>query len=211
MIGEGTAMRLMRLSGVAGAMVFVTAFLVEGATRGGGYDPLRHPVSSLAIGDLGWTQTANFLVTGLLMLAFAISLRGTSRWGLALMLAFAVGLIGAGLFVTDPVNGYPQDTPATSTTAGALHDLFSLLVFAGLPAACFVYARRFAGWGRPGWTAYSIVTGVVFLAGFVITGVGFSGAAGLSPIAGLLQRLTLVVGLTWVALLGSGIRTVYRT
>ncbi|MGV9310165.1 DUF998 domain-containing protein [Nonomuraea sp. NPDC003727] len=211
MIGEGTAMRLMRLSGVAGAVVFVTAFLVEGATRGGGYDPLRHPVSSLAIGDLGWTQTANFLVTGLLMLAFAISLRGTSRWGLALMLAFAVGLIGAGLFVTDPVNGYPQDAPATSTTAGALHDLFSLLVFAGLPAACFVYARRFAGWGRPGWTAYSIVTGVVFLAGFVITGVGFSGAAGLSPIAGLLQRLTLVVGLTWVALLGSGIRTVYRT
>ncbi|MFD1935213.1 MULTISPECIES: DUF998 domain-containing protein [Nonomuraea] len=204
-------MRVMRACGVAGAVLFVLAFLVEGATRGDGYDPLRHPVSSLAIGAQGWTQTANFLLTGLLMLAFAISLRGTSRWGFALMTAFAVGLVGAGLFVTDPVNGYPQGAPATSTTAGTLHDLFSLLVFAGLPAACFVYGRRFAGWGRPGWAAYSIATGVLFIAGFLITGAGFSGADGLSGIAGLLQRLTLVIGLTWVALLGSGVRTVYRT
>ncbi|MEU7898542.1 DUF998 domain-containing protein [Nonomuraea sp. NPDC049152] len=204
-------MRLMRVCGAVGAVLFVVAFLVEGATRGDGYDPLMHPVSSLAIGDLGWTQTTNFLVTGLLMLAFAISLRGTSRWGLALMLAFAVGLIGAGIFVTDPVNGYPRGAPTTSTTAGTLHDLFSMLVFAGLPIACFVYGRRFIGWGRPGWAAYSITTGVVFLAGFLLTGAGFSGTEGLTDIAGLLQRLTLVVGLTWVALLGSGLRTVYRT
>ncbi|MFE3450653.1 DUF998 domain-containing protein [Nonomuraea sp. NPDC059194] len=209
-------MRLIRACGAAAAVVFVAAFLVEGATRGDGYDPLRHPVSSLAIGDLGWTQTANFIVTGLLMLAFAISLRGTSRWGATLLTAVAVGFTGAGIFVTDPVNGYPPAAPTASTTAGSttggtLHDLFSMLVFAGLPAACLVYGRRFAGWGRPGWAAYSIATGVVFLIGFVIAGAGFSGAEGLTDVAGLFQRLTLVVGLAWVAFLDSGLRTVYRT
>jgi hypothetical protein len=60
----------------------------------------------------GCTQTANFLVAGLLTLAFAISLRhalpvnGTgSRWGAILVGVRAVGLIGAGLFVNDPVGG----------------------------------------------------------------------------------------------------------
>lgn len=57
--------------GVIAGPLFVVAFLVEGATRAH-YDPLRHPVSSLAFGDLGWTQSTNFVVTGLLMLAFAI-------------------------------------------------------------------------------------------------------------------------------------------
>jgi hypothetical protein len=60
--------------GVIAGPVFVVAFLVEGATRAH-YDPLRHPVRSLAFGDCGWTQRANFIVTGLLMLAFARGLR----------------------------------------------------------------------------------------------------------------------------------------
>ena len=36
--------------GVIAGPLFVVAFLVEGATRAH-YDPLRHPVSSLALGD----------------------------------------------------------------------------------------------------------------------------------------------------------------
>jgi Protein of unknown function (DUF998) len=86
--------------GVIAGPLFVAAFLVEGATRAH-YDPLRHPVSSLAFGDSGWTQRANFLVTGLLMLAFAIGLRrvlrplGGPTWGPLLVGACAVGLLGA--------------------------------------------------------------------------------------------------------------------
>jgi hypothetical protein len=38
--------------GVIGGPLFVTALLVEGATRAN-YDPLRHPVGSLALGDSG--------------------------------------------------------------------------------------------------------------------------------------------------------------
>ena len=64
--------------GAIGSLLFVVAFLVEGATRAN-YDPLRHPVSSLALGDWGWTQTANFIVAGLLTLVFSVGLRRAFR------------------------------------------------------------------------------------------------------------------------------------
>jgi hypothetical protein len=47
--------------GQAAGPVFVVAFLLEGARRED-YLPLRHPVSSLALGPRGWVQTANFTV-----------------------------------------------------------------------------------------------------------------------------------------------------
>ena len=65
--------RTLLACGVIGGPLFVATFLVEGATRAN-YDPLRHPVSSLALGDSGWVQGANFIVTGLLTLAFAAGL-----------------------------------------------------------------------------------------------------------------------------------------
>ena len=59
--------------GLAAGPVFVTTFLVEGATRDG-YRPSRHPVSSLALGSRGRVQAANFAVTGTLVLAGAARL-----------------------------------------------------------------------------------------------------------------------------------------
>ncbi len=54
--------------GLAAGPVFITAFLVEGASRG--VPPSRHPVSSAgAAGARGWVQAANFAVTGTLVLA----------------------------------------------------------------------------------------------------------------------------------------------
>ena len=60
--------------GLAAGPVFVTIFLAEGAIREG-YRPSRHPVSSLALGPRGQVQTANFAVTGTLVLAGAAGLR----------------------------------------------------------------------------------------------------------------------------------------
>jgi hypothetical protein len=63
------------------------------------------------------TQRATFIITGLLMLALTLGLqralrpRGGSRWGTVLLAAFAVGLIGAGLFLADPLSGYPPGSP----------------------------------------------------------------------------------------------------
>lgn len=59
------------LSGVAGTALFVVIFLADGATRPG-YDPIRHPVSALALGARGWLQTTNFLLSGLLIATSAL-------------------------------------------------------------------------------------------------------------------------------------------
>ena len=198
--------------GVIAGPLFVVAFLVEGATRAH-YDPLRHPVSSLALGDRGWTQSANFVVTGLLVLAFAIGLQrarrslGDPTWGKSLVGANALGLLGAGVFAADPMNGYPpgtSDTRLQYSLHGVLHDTFSTLVFLGLPAACFVYGRWFAARGERGWAASSVTSGVVFIGAFVLSSAGFGQAEGLVDLAGLFQRVALIAGFGWLTLLAVG-------
>jgi uncharacterized protein DUF998 len=193
-------------AGALAGIVFVTAFLIEGATRAD-YDALRQPVSSLSIGRDGWTQRLNFFVTGGLTLSFAVGVRGAlrvrggSRWAPILIGCVGIGLIGAGLFIADPYNGYPPGTPlipAERSTSGVLHELFSTGVFAGLPAACFVLGRRFLAWGEPGWGRYSIGSGIAFIAAFVMTAAGLNQVVPLSDIAGLLQRVTIVIGLGWL-------------
>jgi hypothetical membrane protein len=107
--------------GAIGAPLFVVVFLIEDAVRAirpPGYNPIRQPVSSLAIGPFGWIQVANLLVTGVLLLAFAVGLRPALRryhggfWAPALLGLVAIGLIGAGVFTTDPLSGYPPGTLA---------------------------------------------------------------------------------------------------
>lgn len=195
---------------VAGPL-FVGAFLLEGAIRAD-YDPLRHPVSSLALGDSGWTQTANFLVAGLLTLAFAVGLRHMlhpgkgSTWGPLLVGIWALGLIGAGIFPTDPVSGYPPRVPdrlSGYSWHGALHDSFSLPAFLALTAACFVFGGRFSARGERGWAAYSAVTGVAFVVAFVLSSAGFGQADSLVGLAGLFQRAAVAAGFGWLALLAA--------
>lgn len=194
--------------GVIAGPLFVAAFLVEGATRAG-YDPLHHPVSSLALGDYGWTQTANFLVAGLLTLAFAVGMRRAfqppegSTWGPLLVGVWAIGLLGAGIFVTDPVSGYPPGTPEAVQYSwhGALHDLFSLPAFVALAAACFVFGRWFVARGERGWAIYSAVSGLVFVVAFVLASAGFGQAEVLVDLAGLFQRIAVTVGFGWLTLL----------
>ncbi|MBG0568708.1 DUF998 domain-containing protein [Actinoplanes aureus] len=144
---------------VAGLLVgplFTAGYLTQGAFRGNGYSQLRHPVSSLALGPQGWEQIANFGVCGLLVMLFSISLRRTLRTGpgaLAVPLLVAVwgiGLIGAGIFVTDPVGGYP--TAASHVTwHGQMHDLaFSLPAFVARTLAMLTAAVAFARVERAG-------------------------------------------------------------
>ncbi len=195
--------------GVIGGPLFVATFLVEGVTRAD-YDPLRHPVSSLVFGDSGWTQTVTFIVAGLLTLAFAAGLWRALRPGKGSTLGplligvWAVGLLGAGVFVTDPVSGYPPGTPdrlSGYSWHGALHDLFSGPAFVALAAGCFVFSRRFAARGERGWAVYSAVSGLGFVIAFVLASAGFGQATSLVDMAGLLQRVAVIIGFGWLTLL----------
>jgi hypothetical membrane protein len=201
--------RALLVCGAVAGPLFVAALLLEGALRPH-YSALRHPGSSLALGDLGWIQTVNFLVAGVLTLAYAVGLRHALRpgraatWGPILIGWWAVGLLGAGLFGTDPVNGYPSGTPdhlAHPTVHGALHDLFSVPAFLALFAAFFVLRRRFVREGRRGWAIYSAVSGALFIAAFILSGLAFQQVAGLVDYGGLAQRVAVAAGWLWLTLL----------
>lgn len=205
---------LLRCGCVAGPL-FVTTFLVEGARRAD-YDPLRHPVSSLALGPRGWVQVANFSVAGTLYLAETVGLRGSgpaggNRIGRALLGGAALGLLGSAAFRTDPVSGYPPGTPAvhaTYSTAGALHDLSGVPVFLGLPAAAVAYGWSFRRGGRPSLAAYSVGSAAVMVASFGLASAGFAQVPALVEVGGLFQRVFVVTGFGWLtALAGSALRT----
>lgn len=210
--------RLLLWCGAAGAPLFVVVFLLAGATRAN-YDPWRTYVSQLSIGDQGWVQTANFVVTGLLMVAFAIGTRRALRsgrgatWGPLLLRAFGLGLVVVGLFVTDPALGYPPGAPVgltqDLTPTGTVHVAAALFVFGGLAAACVVIGRRFAAdpaWG--GWARYSYLTAALVL-GFLFAANVAAMSAG-AP-AGLLQRLSVISGFTWITLVATRLARVQST
>src|SRR5207244_10600775 len=53
--------------------LFVGVALAQAFTRPG-FDFERHALSLLSLGDVGWIQVANFLVSGLLTVLFAVGL-----------------------------------------------------------------------------------------------------------------------------------------
>ena len=207
--------RLLLAGGVVGPPLFVVVFLIEGATRPG-YSAWRNFVSQLSLSNQGWEQITNFIVCGLLCLGFAFGLRRVLRagrgatWGPILLGIFGLSLITAGIFSTGPALGYPPGASIQSsakTLHAMIHGLCGLIAFTSLPAAGFVLARRFAGdpqWR--GWARYSIVTGVIVVLSLVVSNVtavlDMNGTLPNAP-TGLVQRVGIIAGWAWIALLAA--------
>lgn len=167
--------RALLICGLIAGPFYIAVGLIQALTRPG-FDITRHDLSLLANGDLGWIQIANLVLTGLLVIAFAFGVRqalsaGRGRtWGPILLGMFGLGLIGAGFFIADPAFGFPPGTEASAHAIswhGLLHFICGGIGFLALITACFVLARRFASQRQRGWAAYSVATGVIFLAAFV--------------------------------------------
>jgi hypothetical protein len=172
-------------------------------------------VSQLSLSDQGWEQVANFIVFGVLCVGFAFGVRralvsGKGAVGGPVALAImGLGLIMAGIFPTGPALGYPNVPEAFTAThpSGIVHGLAGLATFVSLTVACFILARRFAGdpaWGE--WGLYSALTGVVVVVFFIASNVtSVLDMTGVMPDApnGLLQRVAIIAGWTWIALLAA--------
>lgn len=167
-----TSTRTLLTCGVAAGPAFATVAAAQMLTRDG-YDLSRHPISLLSTGAHGWVQIANFVLAGSQLVAFAVGMRRTLRggrgatWAPRLMGAFGVGLVLAGVFVTDPENGFPLGTPAGPPAEVSWHAVLHGIGpfgFDALIVACFVLARRFYTEHGTRWTVASVGTGVVLLA-----------------------------------------------
>jgi Protein of unknown function (DUF998) len=159
--------------GLVAGPLFTLVALVQVLTRDG-FDLGQHPLSLLSLGDLGWIQITNFVVSGLLTVGFAVGVRRVldggrgAIWGPRLLALYGVGLVAGGVFVADPALGFPPGTPdgipEQFSWHAILHAIAPPLAFLALIAACFVFVRRFAGLGQRGWAAYGAATGVACLA-----------------------------------------------
>ena len=199
-----TATKALLACGAVAGPLYVVVGAIEAFTREG-FDPTRHDLSLLANGKWGWIHIALLVTSGLLTLLGAVGMRralGGGRggtWGPLLLGVYGVGLIGAGLFVADPMNGFPSGLPAGEygdvSLHGLLHIVFGGVGFFGLIAACFVFARRFAALGERGWTRFSVVTGVLYLAAFF--GIAAGSQQGGTVLTLVVLAFTVAVVLAW--------------
>jgi hypothetical protein len=202
--------RLLLACGAIGPLLFILVFLAEDLTRPG-YSPWRNFVSALSLSNQGWEQIANFLICGVLAFCFAFGLHQEFRtgpgriWGPLLLGTFGLSLIVAGLFVTDPAQGYPPGVASTQTLHGIIHGTNAPIAFGSLTAAIFVMARRFLRdpvWRK--WGMYSLFTGLLciicFVASLTAAVLDENGVLPNAP-AGLFERISIIGGWAWISLL----------
>ncbi|MET9241686.1 DUF998 domain-containing protein [Nonomuraea sp. NPDC003709] len=196
--------RLLLGCGVAAGPFYVIVALAQAFTRQG-FDLARHPWSFLANGELGWIQTANFVLTALATIAAAAGLRRAlapgrgARWAPILVGVFGASMIGAAIFPADPAMGFPAGTPegpGVITLSGTLHLAAGGVGFLCMIAACYVIASRQSREGRTGWALYSRVTGTLFLGSFV----GIASGGGVAW-TNLLFVAGIVAVWSWLSLL----------
>lgn len=193
-----TTRSLLGWGAVAGPF-YVAVSLAQALTRDG-FDLARHPWSVLENGPWGWIQSVNFVLTGAMVVAFALGVRRAlgPGWAPRLLGAYGVALAGAGVFTADPVDGFPAGSPGgTVSWHGTLHFTVGGIGFLCMIAACLVLARRLP----PGWALFSRGTGIAFL-------VAFAGITTGSPAATLPFVAGVVLSFGWLA--GLAVR-LYRT
>ena len=166
--------KLLTAGYVAGPF-FIALSLLQAFTREG-FDWIRHPASLLSLGDLGFIQIANFVITGLLFIACAVGLMriltaGAGRkWLPRLFVVVGIAFILGGIFVADPAFGFPPGTPEgmpkTTSWHSIIHGFAPVIGSLAISAALLIYARRLWKQGR---RSASIVSVLVVIASFVLS------------------------------------------
>jgi len=183
------------IAGIVGPVMFAVVALVQSLLRSD-HSLVSDPISALAAGPSGWVQDLNFLLFGLLMIAFALGLHlgvRSTRWGvvgLAFLVLSGVGLVWAGVFpATDATGAYQDDR--------VLHIVAFPMTFLGAGIGLVVMSRRMAG--DPRWRSvatYALATGIAVLV-LLLAGGGLVRPPGapLHPWWGLFQWFLLA---TWL-------------
>ena len=192
--------------GVVAGLFYLAVGIIGGLTREG-FSFGEHALSLLMLGESGWVQSANLMVSGAMVVVAALGFnramspgKGARSAGL-LVGVYGAALIGSGIFPPDPVDGFPNPgSAAGATTGGLVHMALGGIGFLALVAATFVVAGWLSRRGDSSAATRSRVAGVVVLVGFV------GGAALSMSTAGvLLLWVAVVMGWVWLATTSLGL------
>jgi hypothetical protein len=181
--------------GVLAGVVYLLYGTVLGLSRDG-FEFSDHPLSLLMLGDDGWLQRLNLLVSGAMVATAALGVRralaheGSARRASLWLFGYAACLAASSVFAPDPANGFPPGSPdGEISLTGLLHLAFGAGGFVCIAAAALVIARWHDGHGRSRRATQS-------RAGAIVVLVGFLGGAALSS-------TTIGIALLWVAVLAT--------
>ena len=172
--------------GVAGTVLFVVIYLIEGATRPG-YSAWSQTISSLSIGPAGWVQRANFMLCGVSVLWLAYVWRRIlkggvcARWYPIVHAVEGVGLIALGVFTWDPP-----------------HTVSLVVTVVAMTLSLLIIARRF--WGDPqwrGWGFFTLACGIWPSLVMPLFGLALNPHSVFSGYTGLIERLATSPDIVW--------------
>lgn len=186
--------------GVVAGPFYVVFGLTLALTRPG-FALTHDSLSLLTLGEFGWLQRLNLILTGLMAAAAAVGILRAVRNGRGLAMGvltivYGAGLILSAMFPPDPVAGFPPGSAGGSfSLSGMLHLLFGAIGFVAIAAAAFAHAAWSRSIGAKGRGTLSVVLGILVL-------VGFAGGAALGQTAGGVALLwtAVIAQLLWLAL-----------
>lgn len=166
-----------------------------------GFDLTRDALSLLLIGDLGWLQWLNLVLSGLMTLVAAVGLLRTPDWSRtagALVGVYGLCLVLSALFPPDATESFPPGAGGGEfTTSGLLHLLFGGLGFVSIGIAAIIAGSWISRRHTRG-AVWSRIAGVVIVVAFIAGGA-------LSAMPGGVGLLWITVLVTWAWLAGISI------
>ena len=190
--------------GLVAGPFYLALGLVQAFTREG-FSFSRHPLSVLSNGHGGWLLVANFVLTGLMVIAAALGLRrvlgAKSKALQGFLSGYGASMLVAAVFRADPMDGFPVGTPVgpptSISTSGLVHFAAGGIGFLCLAVSCFLAARAMSRLNARALARLSFWSGL-------IVAVGFFGSAAIpnsSPVLGI--WIAVVVGWAWLSILSS--------
>ncbi|WP_145036565.1 DUF998 domain-containing protein [Paenibacillus sp. Y412MC10] len=170
--------------------------------------PEFHPtwrfISEYALGDFGWMMHLAFGLLALAQISVAITIfphirTVTGYIGLVILGISAIGVIIAGIFVTDPISVSPDD----ATFSGSMHSIGAMLDYTPLAALLISLSLcRLDVW-RPMKRVMLTIAMIAIVAMLVfVLQIPQDGQFGPEVLAGMFGRFLILAEITWLIVVG---------
>ena len=201
--------RALLVGAVLATPLFVVTWAVQAFTREG-FLPAFHPMSLLSLGEGGWVQIADFVATGMLIIGGGIGLRRTlgggrlANWASVSVLLMGIGLVVAGVFVTDAGAGFPVGAPAGAPEMSwhcSAHQAGFILTQLGFVAGAVLFTVHFA---RARQRGRALACGAALTAAVLVAALGAPDTLAIRLVLSATIELGLVSALALRELLEAG-------
>lgn len=182
--------------GVVAGPFYLVVGLAQAMARDG-FDPSRHALSHLLLGDWGWVQATNLVLTGVMVVAAAVGFDrlDAGRWISLPLGLFGLGMVASAILPPDATQGFPPGSEGVTvaTASGLAHLAFGAIGFVGLAVAAGATARWFTGRAEHNAARLSRFAVILVIVGFVV------GAALATSTVGVVALwIAVVAGFAWL-------------